>query len=97
VALGAAHGMRIMGAPTSRQPMFLHPTAKWGSVVNQAKSLRTTAKVLHETLRGMEESPDVNPSELPFLKLKSTVLEQEVNLQEQAKAIETPPIEETTD
>jgi len=25
------------------------------------------------------------------------VLEQEVNLQEQAKAIETPPIEETTD
>lgn len=76
---------------------FLHPTARWGSVVNRANSLRTTAKVLHETLRGMEESPDVNPSELPFLKLKSTVLEQEVNLQEQAKAIETPPIEETTD
>jgi len=65
--------------------------------VNRANSLRTTAKILHRSLLDVEQSPDVDPVEAPFLKLKSTVLEQEVNLQEKAKAIETPPIEETTD
>jgi hypothetical protein len=65
--------------------------------VNRANSLRTTAKILHKSRLDVEQSSDVDPVEAPFLKLKSSVLEQEVILQEKAKAIEAPPIEETTD
>jgi hypothetical protein len=65
--------------------------------VNRANSLRTAAKILHKSLLDVEQSPDVDPGEAPFLKLKSSVLEHEVKLQEKAETIEAPPIEETTD
>lgn len=65
--------------------------------MNRAKSHRTAAKVLHETLQNMEQSPDVDPNEPPFVKLRSTVLAHEVKLHEEATAIETPFPEETTD
>jgi hypothetical protein len=93
----AAYGMQISRNPQIRISMFLHPTAEWRSVVNRANSLRTAARILHKSILDVEQSPDVDPVETPFLKLKSTVLEQEVKLQEKAKAIEAPPIEETTD
>ena len=65
--------------------------------MDRAKSLRTAAKVLHETLQGMEQSPEVDPGEAPFIKLKSTVLDHEVKLQEKATAIETPIPDENLD
>jgi hypothetical protein len=65
--------------------------------VNRAKSLRTAAKILHKSLLDVEQSPDVDPVEPPFLKLKSSVLDREVNLQEKAEVLETPFPEETTD
>lgn len=65
--------------------------------MNRAKSLRTAAKILHESLRNLEQSPDVDPSEQPFIKLKSSVLDSELKLQEKAVAIESPTPEETTD
>ncbi len=58
--------------------------------MNRAKSLRTAAKILHKSLLDVEQSPDVDPIEAPFVRLKSSVLEQELNLQEKAVNIEKP-------
>ena len=65
--------------------------------MNRAKSLRTAAKILHESLLNLEQSPDVDPTGEPFAKLKSSVLDHELKLQEKAAAIESPSPEETTD
>jgi hypothetical protein len=65
--------------------------------VNRANSLRTAAKIMHKSLLDVEQSPEVDPAEAPFLKLKSSVLDTEAKLQEKATAIETPFPEETTD
>jgi hypothetical protein len=68
-----------------------------GDSVNRANSLRTAAKIMHKSLLDVEQSPEVDPAEAPFLKLKSSVLDTEAKLQEKASAIETPFPEETTD
>ncbi len=65
--------------------------------MNRAKSHRTAAKVLHETLQVLEQSSDVDPRDPSFMKLKSSVLDHELELQEKATALETPFPEETTD
>ena len=57
--------------------------------MNRAKSLRTAAKILHAALQNVEQSPDVDPIGRPFIKLKSSVLDSEVKLQEKAVKIET--------
>jgi hypothetical protein len=45
----------------------------------------------------VEQSPDVDPIETPFLKLKTAVLESEMSLQDKADALEIPFPDETTD
>jgi hypothetical protein len=45
----------------------------------------------------LEQSSDVDPSDAPFVKLKSSVLDRELKLQESAAAIELSSSEETTD
>jgi hypothetical protein len=65
--------------------------------VNRANSLRTAAKIMHKSLLDVEQSPDVDPGEAPFIKLKSSVLDTEAKLQEKATAIESPIPDENLD
>jgi hypothetical protein len=65
--------------------------------VNRTDSLRTAAKIMHKSLLDVEQSPDVDPVEAPFLKLKSSVLDTEVKLQEKAAAIESTIPDENLD
>ena len=52
---------------------------------------------MHKSLLDVEQSPDVDPGEAPFIKLKSSVLDTEAKLQEKASAIELPIPDENLD